>query len=406
MYRYGFPIVLCLLLVACDRGSPSSPSPDCSKLAVTPVTQTFPGGGGAGTIAVASPAGCSWNATVTGSWVSLTSPSAGSGAGTLTFAVLANPLLAARTAAIRVGTAEAVVSQDGTPNDPSCRFELRPASRAMPAAGGNFLVQVFTPYGCRWTFASGPPWLQVVPEGEGAPNGNGNGSVEAHIMANPDAGPRTGQAMIADQWLTIVQDGQAAAACSYSIAPPSRSVSAAGAEGSVTVSTAAGCSWWIEAEQGSVAWITINSGQRGAGPATIPYTIQPNLSFTSRSANVVVHGDSGQARLVQTVTQAGAGCLYTISPTQVTHDWTGNDDSGRAPFTAQVTTQPADCVWTASTSAPAWISVSDSPHQGRGTVSYRLSGNGTTSSRTGEIVVSGLSGLNPPARLHVTQTAR
>ncbi len=81
---------------------------------------------------------------------------------------------------------------------------------------------------------------------------------------------------------------------------------ALGGPGSVSINTAAGCSWWIEAEQGSVAWIMINLGQRGAGPATIPYTIQPNQSLSSRTASIVVRGDSGNARLVQTVTQAGA----------------------------------------------------------------------------------------------------
>jgi hypothetical protein len=283
---------------------------------------------------------------------------------------------------------------------------LRPSSRSISAQGGGFLVQVTTLAGCRWEFASGPAWLRIIPEGEGAPNGNGNGSVEAQIAANPDAGPRTGQAVIAFQTLTVTQDGQAAAACTYGISPASQSASAAGATGSVAINTADGCSWRIEAEQGGQPWISINEGQRGAGRATIWYTIQPNHSFSTRTASVVVHGDSGNARLVQTVTQAAAGCLYTITPTQVTFI---GDGTGSSNAVATVDTSPGDCNWTAAASA-SWVTVvSPSPGQtrtGAGMLVYRIASNPSASVRSAEIQVAGLSGLNPPARLTVTQAPR
>ena len=74
----------------------------------------------------------------------------------------------------------------------------------------------------------------------------------------------------------------------------------------MSINTAAGCSWRADIEQGGQPWIAFPSGQRGAGPAAIPYSIQPNPSSSSRTASIVVRGDSGNARLVQTVTQAGA----------------------------------------------------------------------------------------------------
>jgi hypothetical protein len=206
--------------------------------------------------------------------------------------------------------------------------------------------------------------------------------------------------------LTVTQDGQAAAACTYTISPASQSASAAGAVGSVAINTAAGCSWRIEAEQGGQPWISINEGQRGAGPATISYVIQPNQTFSSRTANIVVHGDSGNARLVQTVTQAGAGCLYTITPSQVT--FTG-DGTGSSTAVAAVATSPGDCDWKAAASA-SWVTVVYPPpgqtRRGAGTLVYQVAPNTSGSARSAEIQVAGLSGLNPPARLQVTQTPK
>jgi len=73
-----------------------------------------------------------------------------------------------------------------------------------------------------------------------------------------------------------------------------------------TPAAAAGCSWRIGAEQGPVAWIAINPDQQGAGPAAISYTIQPNPSLSSRTANIVVRGDSGDApRVCPSVASAG-----------------------------------------------------------------------------------------------------
>jgi hypothetical protein len=169
----------------------------------------------------------------------------------------------------------------------------------------------------------------------------------------------------------------------------------------VSITTAAGCSWWIEAELGSVAWITINSGQRGTGPATIPYTIQPNASPASRTANVVVRGDSGSARLVQTVTQAGATCVYTVSPSS--SNWGAG--GGRAGMT--VDARPESCSWRAAATDAGWITIdAGASGTGGGIVNFRVSPNATGAPRSGEVVVSGLSGLNPPARHRVAQAAQ
>jgi hypothetical protein len=400
-------VLAAMAIAACDKSSPSSPSApssNCSQLTLTPSTQSFPGGGGTGTIVVTTPAGCAWSVTAPDTWLTLTSVGSGSGAGSVAFSVAANPLLSSRTGTIRIGSSQAAVSQDGTPNDPSCRFELRPASRSISAAGGNFLVMVFAPFGCRWTFASGPAWLQIVPEGEGAPNGNGNGSVEAHVAANPDPAPRSGQASIAGLSLSVVQDGQAAAACTYALSPPTQAFVAAGGAATLSIATAAGCSWRLDAEQGAEPWVSVNQGQRGSGPAVIPYTVLPNRTFAGRVATIVVTGDSGNARPVQTVTQAAATCLYTVSPAQAAYGWSGNWEDSQ-PYWAKVTTSPSDCSWTAR-SEVSWMEVPSSTGRGAGWIGYRVRPNTGVDARKGTIVVSGLTGVNPTAVIEVTQTVR
>jgi hypothetical protein len=347
---------------------------------------------------------CQWTVTSDATWVTPEAGGTGVGSGLLAYRV-ASSAAVARQARLTLfaGQPSGALSltQDGPVAAAGCAYELRPAARSFSASLSPLEVQIWAPYGCKWAFEGNGSWITVQPEDDHpSPWGDGNGTVLVVVAENTSAGPRTGSAIIAGQTLGVTQDGRAAAACTYAISPATQSASALGGPGSVSITTAAGCSWWIEAELGSVAWITINSGQRGAGPATIPYTIQPNPSPASRTANVVVRGDSGNARLVQTVTQAGATCVYTVSPSS--SNWGAG--GGRAGMT--VDARPESCSWRAATDA-GWITIdAGASGTGGGFVDFRVSPNATGAPRSGEVVVSGLSGLNPPARHRVAQASQ
>lgn len=347
---------------------------------------------------------CQWTAASDATWVTPEAGGTGVGSGLITYRVAPNAA-AARQARLTLfpGQPSGVLTltQDAPVAAAGCTYELRPTTRSFAATPSAAEVQVFAPYGCKWAFEGNGSWITVGPEdSRPSPWGDGNGTIVVVIAANASAGPRTGSATIAGQPFGVTQDGQTAAACTYAISPAAQSAGALGGAGSVSVNTSAGCSWRIEAEQGSVAWIAINSGQRGAGPATIPYSIEPNPSLSSRTANIVVHGDSGNARLVQIVTQAGATCLYTVSPSS--SNWGAG--GGRAGIS--VVAAPGSCSWRASTNA-AWITVdAGASGTGGGFIEFRVSPNTTGALRAGDIVISGLSGLNPPARHHVTQSAQ
>ena len=384
---------------SCDSSSPTAPT-NCSQLTVAPSTVAVGGDAGTAALTVGAPPGCSWSASSASGWITITAGSSGSGAGTVTVSYTANPTGNARSGTLQVAQRPVGVNQAGAAPGPGCTYQIRPTARSVGAGGGGFLVMVNALFGCKWGFASNTPWLVLMPEGEGAPNGNGNGSIEAQVSPNPGAAPRTGTAVVAGETLTVTQDGTSSAACAYAIAPAAVQVIAAGGTPTVGIDTGPFCSWSLEPDVYGEDWIRVGSVVRGSGPATVAYTVTPNTTFVARSGGMVVHGDSGQARLTQRVTQSAASCVYQVSPPETRVSALGTT----GPITISVVATPADCSWEASSGA-AWA-----PIQGgwRGTGSaelrFRVDPN-PGAARSTAITISGLSGVNPSARHVITQNA-
>jgi hypothetical protein len=81
------------------------------------------------------------------------------------------------------------------------------------------------------------------------------------------------------------------------------------------------------------------------------------------------------------------------------------DGAGDSPFLVRISAQPSDCRWAATLTVP-WVRVvyNSSSGTGDGTMYVSLvQWNPGPSTRVGEVVVSGLAGVNPEARLVVTQ---
>jgi hypothetical protein len=315
-------------------------------------------------------------------------------------------MLPARTGTVTVAGQSATVTQEGAANRPDCTFDIRPVQRAVPAGGAGFLIVVLAPYGCLWTFSSQTPWFRIIPETEGAPNGNGNGSVEGHVDPNPNPGPRTGTGTVAGRTVTVVQDGTSTAACQYVFEPGPARFNAAGGQGQARVTTAPECSWTVERDGWGEDMLRLNLPTRGAGPATVPYTVLPNPATASRFGHLVLYGDSGAARLQHRVEQAGASCLYAASPMQITVSASGTTGPDGQPIRISVSTTPGDCSWTAGSPA-GWLSLAPGFGDGRGTgagnVYVQVAANGTGTERRADLIVAGLSGVNPPAAVTFIQ---
>jgi hypothetical protein len=270
--------------------------------ALEPASMTFGAEGGSGSFAVSTSDGCDWTATTGDSWITVTAGATGSGPGSVSYQVDANPEPDGRTGTITVATQTFTIQQAGTAG--GCSYSISPATASYPAAGGSGAVSVATDAGCDWSAASSDGWIVIT---AGA-SGSGSGSVTYDVQANP-AGQRTGSITIAGQVHTVVQDG--AGGCSYSISPLSQWFSAGGGNGSVEVATDEDCEW--TAESNNPLWLSVTDIGLGVGPGTVDYRVEPNQG-DSRVGTLTIAG------LEFRVEQEGrAGEPYTFHVPGIAH---------------------------------------------------------------------------------------
>ena len=168
---------------------------------------------------------------------------------------------------------------------------------------------------------------------------------------------------------------QAGAPCTFTISPTSSNLTTSAATtGTVTVTAGAGCSW---SGTSNVGWITITAGASGSGNGSVSYSVAANAGTTSRTGTMTIGGQTF------TVTQAGAPCTFTISPTS------SNLTTSAATTGTVTVTAGTGCSWTA-VSNDAWITVTaGASGSANGSVSYSVAANAGTTSRTGTMTIGG-----------------
>jgi hypothetical protein len=134
--------------------------------------------------------------------------------------------------------------------------------------------------------------------------------------------------------------GPSATKCQVAVANSMDTVPAAGAAGTLTVTTARDCSW---AASGGAAWLVFTSSSNGQGEGTIGYRAAANIEPVARRATVEVNN------VAITIAQDAAACRFTVSP--LTH----HVGAGGGSVTVQVETH-ASCAWSATTNAD-WITI-------------------------------------------------
>lgn len=205
----------------------------------------------------------------------------------------------------------------------------------------------------------------------------------------------------------------AATACQPLAASAPVVVNAAGGTGSVAVMTAPGCRWTAVVRAGAESWLHVDNEDRSVGPGSVWFTIQANRAYSSRSGSFVALDDQGYVLATYEVMQRAATCLYSVDPSALSLPNTGTyDGAGDTPIRVSVHTEPADCQWNATASAP-WIRVyaaagysqTEASGTGDGAIYLSVVGwNWASEAKVGDVVVRGLSGVNPDARLTVTQS--
>lgn len=168
--------------------------------AVSPLTQSFPTTGGNGSFSITMPAGCSWNAASSSSFVSITSAAAGDGNGTVQFTVQPN-FGGPRTGSIDISNG--VVNRVFQIQQPSgCPTTLDQTAVNFGPSGGTGSVAVTAGNVCSYLASSNFAWTQIT-----SPAQSGNGTVTFTVQPNPGQSARTATVTVSGRTFTVNQSG-------------------------------------------------------------------------------------------------------------------------------------------------------------------------------------------------------
>jgi len=344
--------------------------PACT-FSLSPTSQSVTSSATTGSFTVTAGTNCSWTATSNNAdWLTITSAPNGTGNGSVTFSVAANPNAQQRVGTIAVNGQTFTVTQAALQ---PCTFSFNPATLTVPASGGPGTFAVQTTANCGWTAASSNgDWLTLTT----APTGVGTGTVGFNAAPNTGTQQRVGTITVNGQPFTVTELGQVP--CTYSIAPAGQTVGPEGGGGSFTVTTPATCQW--SAASSNPDWLVITSASTGTGNGSITFNAAPN-SGGQRVGTIVVNGQTFTVTQLAAAPPAPPPCTLSVStnaPPPV--------PSGGGTVEV-IVSSPAGCTWAAST-GDVWLGiVSGSPGNGTGSVLISAQPN-FLDSRTGNVVIA------------------
>ncbi len=176
-------------------------APICGYV-VMPASKFFTTAGGAGSLNITTSSSCSWTASASDSWITITSTNAGAGNFVLTYEVRENFTGSARQAYVSVSGTNQIVVQDGGLGE-GCGYSISPTFQSFPAGGGSGTTNVVAAQRCAWQTVASVPWITITSSGVGI----GNGTVSYSVAANSSAGGRKGTITIGGQVFGVKQKG-------------------------------------------------------------------------------------------------------------------------------------------------------------------------------------------------------
>ena len=331
-------------------------------ITIAPTSVSTASDAGSGSVAVSTGATCSWTASSSASWLTITGGASGTGNGSVLYAMTANTGTTPRTATMTIGGRVFSVTQAA----PVCSASVSPTSVSLPsAATSNRTIAVTNGAGCPWTASSSASWLTIV---SGA-TGSGSGTVSYSVTANTTTSARSATLTVAGQSVVVTQGSFV---CTVTLSPTSVTLNAAATNASFSVASGPGCPW---SATSSVPWITVTSGS-GEGDGTVQYSVASNPNAFGRNGIITVG-----SRWIS-VSQTGNTCNSTLSSTGVSV----GSSASTVPVGVSAT---ADCPWTA-TSTLSWISIVDGANgSGPGTATLAIEEHTGTSPRSGAVTIAG-----------------
>ncbi len=338
----------------------------CSA-SVAPLVLSPSAAGGNLTVTIQTDSSCAWAIQNLPGWITVSGNPVGTGPGSATLTVAANPA-GARAATISVAGIWVQVNQSPEP----CIYALTSTSQAVPATGGAGSFGVTCPNWCSWTASSPVSWITVT----GGASGTANGTVSYQVAANTGAA-RSAALTVAGQSFALQQAGAAPIVLSI-VTPSPLPQGTVGSAYSQTLGASGGAppyAWSVTS--GSLPIGLSLAGATGAlsGTPTTPGV----YSFAAQ----VTDSASATASATFAVTIQPPGCTYSIYPAGQAFSIAGG--SGNITVTA-----PAGCVWNSS-GLPSWVNVtSGASGSGNGALTYQIAAN-TGAWRSAAFTVAGAS---------------
>ena len=166
---------------------------------VTPTTIAAPSTSGTRTVSIVTGTQCSWTATTTDAWITVTSGATGQGMGNVTFLVAANGTGSARTGTLTVAGKTITVTQAAN----SCTYGVTPTSFSIDALSTSRTLSVTAGTQCTWGATTTETWITITNPGSGI----GISPVTFSVTANGAAAQRVGTLTVAGQTVTVTQAG-------------------------------------------------------------------------------------------------------------------------------------------------------------------------------------------------------
>jgi len=165
----------------------------------------------------------------------------------------------------------------------ACPAAISPATQFFQYSGGDGQITISAVPSCNWTAATTANWLTFTSDA----NGNGNGQVSYIVRENFTGVPRQTAISVGGQTVTVVQDSDIGANCTYTIFPAFTSFPSSGGTGSTTVTMEERCAWQAVSNAG---WITITSATAGIGSSAVSYSVAPNPGVRGRKGTITIAG--------------------------------------------------------------------------------------------------------------------
>jgi hypothetical protein len=133
--------------------------------AINPASRTSIAAGESTSVTVTSGSGCAWTAASGAGWITVSAGANGTGNGTVSMTIAANPAAAQRTGTVTMAGRTFVVTQQGI----SCTYSVTPGILSVPPAGVRSTLAIATLPGCTWSASGLPSWVTLATTGQGGP---------------------------------------------------------------------------------------------------------------------------------------------------------------------------------------------------------------------------------------------